>query len=327
MRLFQKVAQDHQKAMVAGEEAAPKPVAPFRGINNWRRCALRMMLVLQAGSSAAILNYLQESRMEYEEQQGRKGRFCMKGLLSEEDGPKAPRAKKEPAVLKAMAKGAAMQPSKTGNYTLHMSMCTHPANKMAARANAHMTWLTCLDCGSRWKRTDEEVNQVRAAVAADSSGVVPPECKCGHLMVLRSDHQTEEKFFGCSQYPTCRFTSRLTKEQKDRVPLPAPPSPSQPATSRPAASTRAPPSSLSKDDWVHMAAGDSMSIDGDSQPMDILERALMAEQMAMQGMNPEAAVTIATRNLTEEGKARVLQQLQARQHMATSSGSGQPDLL
>jgi ssDNA-binding Zn-finger/Zn-ribbon topoisomerase 1 len=328
--------------MVAGEEEASKPMAPFRGINNWRRCALRMLLVVSAGTSAAIVNYLQESRMEHEEQAKRRGCGRAKGLLSEEDGPKASKDKKEPAGLKAVAKGAPMPPSKTDNYSLSEALCHHPADRMAARGNSHMTWSTCLDCGSRWKRTDEEVNRVRAAVAAEASGIVPPECKCGHQMVLRSNHQDGGKFFGCSQYPTCHFTSKLMNRFANPVSSQAPPPP--PPAARRAAATGA-TSSSSSGSWIHVEESEDRSVDGDSchpvldwlrarkaeqriarRHQDSLDwvRARKAEQRMTPGMTPEGAVDSATYNLTEEEKARAVQIL--RQMMA-SHGTRPPDPL
>ena len=37
-----------------------------------------------------------------------------------------------------------------------------------------------------------------------------PTCdECGAQMVLRTNRSTQEKFWGCSQYPNCKFTLNI----------------------------------------------------------------------------------------------------------------------
>lgn len=41
-------------------------------------------------------------------------------------------------------------------------------------------------------------------------------CKCGKLRVMRANLKTQEKFYGCSNYPACKLTEPFKESTKVR---------------------------------------------------------------------------------------------------------------
>ena len=88
-----------------------------------------------------------------------------------------------------------------------------------------MYYEKCLKCLSRWQRVPLLVRP-EAAIGADSTpeeysmtgqraleplDVIPPQCKSGLCkenvrMVLRRNRRTAHLFWGCRNFPDCRFT-------------------------------------------------------------------------------------------------------------------------
>ena len=185
----------------------PKSKVSIRWLAAWRRMALRALWIGVVAMNAAVVEAWERmAERQLEEAKRRNPELTTKA--------KPTKSKKaEKATVKPMAKGAPLTRSKQVKARLEPEDCPHAEDRIQARGGrageATFHWLTCLDCGSRWTRVDDQGRQMQPAPSTQISG---PTCECGKPRVMRTNPLDDSMFWGCSVYPTCTRTKKIKAE-------------------------------------------------------------------------------------------------------------------
>ena len=168
---------------------------------SWRRLVLRVMVVQRARQWTGLLMHFDTQDEEYQAR-----------LKTSTSNNKSKTTRVAPMVL-ATGCGKALPPSKAGTPKLRAEDCVHPVASLAMRGNG-TSWMTCIQCNSRWERVPTAGRQQRQADGVMTYSTAPT-CGCGLAMLLKMDLSEGQLFFACSKYETnlaesCRQAKLVT---------------------------------------------------------------------------------------------------------------------